>query len=262
MERRLLLLGLATCQLPLFVAVAVGWWSPWAGVAAGVSVAVLFGVLWSRRAGQPRFLLGIAAGLAFAIMGASLMLPSLRMLLGALPSYQLASARELGGGTPMAVEVMTIDGGAPRTDLVHMGEVFRTRGEGGTFFLYSVVAPVVPAGWTKSEPVPAWVICELSRESPDEQEIAQKDCVALLAQPAIYEREGFDGDLPNAPMVAEAMARHALAQAEDAPVFVLHQADDGWRGIIAPLLLLVVSIGAVKGAVKAHLEASRSSADH
>ena len=260
MKRQLLFLGIATVQLPLFVAVAVGWWSPWVGVATASAVSIVFGVLWSR-AGQRLFLLGIPAGIGFAIMGGSLMLPSLRMLVGSLPSYQLGSDQELGGGTPMAVEVMTIEGGAPRTDLTYMGDVFRTRGESGIFYLYSVVAPVVPAHWKQSEPVPAWAICEVTRKSEREEQDAEKECLALLAQPGVYEHETFDTDIPNAPLVNKAMAKHGLTQAKAAPVFVLHEASAGWQGIIAPLLLLLVTLGAVTGAVKKYLATAASPDD-
>lgn len=163
----LVALGFASCQLPLLVAVAVGWWTAWAGLAAGVGVSVLFSVAWARRARQQLFLLGIAAGLVFSIVGASLTLPSLRHLVGALPSYQLGTPYDSRADTPMAVELVSIQGGAPRTDLLYQGDVLRTRSEGGTSYLYSVVAPIAPVDWEPGRPVPAWAICEVSREGKE-----------------------------------------------------------------------------------------------
>ncbi|MCA9631033.1 MAG: hypothetical protein KC766_25380 [Myxococcales bacterium] len=251
----LVALGFASCQLPLLVAVAVGWWTAWAGLAAGVGVSVLFSVAWARRARQQLFLLGIAAGLVFSIVGASLTLPSLRHLVGALPSYQLGTPYDSRADTPMAVELVSIQGGAPRTDLLYQGDVLRTRSEGGTSYLYSVVAPIAPVDWEPGRPVPAWAICEVSREGKGKQASAERECKQLLGhQPASYEHETFDADLPNAPMVQQAMQRHHLTQAPHAPIFVLSRAEDAWPGLIAPIVLMLLSLGALVGVVNKHVE--------
>jgi hypothetical protein len=230
---------------------------PWAGLIGGIVLSVVFGLLWSRRGGQPLLLIGILAGVAFSVVGVSLMLPSLKLLFGALPSYELGTGYDLGNDTPMEVELVTIEGGAPRTDLLYMGDVYESRNDSGTSYLYSVVAPVVPAEWEPSAPVPAWVICEVSRRSTGKQQSAKDECIERLAdEAASYERETFDADLPNAPMVEKAMAQHDLTQTDDAPIFVLFLADDIVPGIVAPLVLLLVALGGVRSGVKRSLEES------
>lgn len=250
MQRQLFLLGFATCQLPLFIAVALGWWSPWAGVGVGIAVSVTAAALWSRRAGNALFILGAFAGVGFAVMGASLVVPSLRMLVGAAPGYRLGTPIETGGGTPMAVNVYAIEGGAPRADLVYVGDVFETRGEAGVSYLYSVVAPIVAPDWSKPTPVPAWVICEVARRDDGEQAAAEKECIALIKEARIYEHETFDADLPNGPMVQAAMAQHGLEQADGAPIFVLHEPEHGLKGLLIPLVFLLLSLGALSNVAK------------
>jgi hypothetical protein len=252
-KRSLFALGLATCVLPLFVAVAVGMWSPWAGLLAGATVAIGFGVWWSRRAGRVSYLLGIAAGMALAVVGASLLLPSLRMLTGSLPTYRLGTAYQPAEGTPMSLEMLAIEGGAPRVDLLYVGDVFETRNDSGTENIYSVVSPVVPPEWERTSAVPAWAICEVSRDTTGQSESAREECAGLFGRRrSMYEREGFDADLPNGPMVEEAMAEHGLTQDEAAPIFVLRTTDEAWRGVVIPLILALLCLGGVRAATNEH----------
>ena len=97
------------------------------------------------------------------------------------------------------------------------------------------------------------MICEEDDGSASKTAWALKRCGERLAGDAlVVEHEDFDADLPNAPMIAEAMAAHSLRQSDGAPIFVLRGNDEAWAGVIVPLILALLAIGFVTGAVKRH----------
>lgn len=247
-----MLLGLATTVLPLGVAAAVGWWSSWVGFGVGVAVSVGFGVRWARASGKPVWMLGIVAGAFFSLAGSTLLLPSLRVAVGALPTWNI------GAAPPAAMDVFQVRDGRPRTELIHLGTVLEHPVQHGRrLFLYPVIAPLAPAGWDRTKTVPAWAVCEAELEEMGHAEEAKRSCVERFgSERAIYANEiagprATAAEVSDRALVAEAMETHGLKQRDDAPVFVLQDSakDDALPGIIVPLVASLLCMGFVAGLV-------------